>query len=138
MRRREFLSGTVAALVLASVGVRCGDVDPGTRTYGGTTLRRRKTSRGPNVLVLSLDDQNDWVGFLNNHPGTRTPNLDALAAESIVFNHAYTTAPMCNPARTAIFFGQPPHRSQVYDHSDKSDAALESFLPEHASLVDHF
>ena len=140
MRRREFLSGTAAALVLASAGLHWGCADSAeTRTYGSTTLRRRKAaSAGPNVLVLSLDDQNDWLGFLNNHPGTRTPNLDALAAESTVFTHAYTTAPMCNPARTAIFFGQPPHRSQVYDHGDESDAALERFLPEHASLADHF
>lgn len=140
MRRRQFLSGTAAALVFASVGVRCGTTDSAeTRTYGGTTLRRRNAGAdGPNLLVLSLDDQNDWLGFLDNHPGTRTPNLDALAAESVVFTHAYTTAPMCNPARMAIFFGQPPHRSQVYDHSDESDAALGRFVPEHVSLVDHF
>ena len=140
MRRREFLSGTAAALVFASVGVSCGNRgSDGTRTYGSTTLRRRDAvPDGPSVLVLSLDDQNDWLGFLNDHPGTKTPNLDALAAESVVFAHAYTPAPMCNPARTAIFYGQPPHRSQVYDHEDQSDAALKSFLPEHASLVDHF
>src|SRR5262245_23262841 len=47
-----------------------------TRTYGNTTLTRGEAADGaPNVLFISLDDCNDWLGYLNNHPGTSTPNV---------------------------------------------------------------
>ena len=61
-----------------------------TRRYGDLRLRRGKAaSDAPNVLFIILDDCNDWLGFLNNHPGTYTPNLDALAATSLLFDKAY-------------------------------------------------
>jgi hypothetical protein len=31
----------------------------------------------PNVLMIVLDDLNDWVGHLGGHPDVRTPHLDA-------------------------------------------------------------
>lgn len=33
----------------------------------------------PNVLMISIDNLNDWVGFLGGHPETVTPHMDALA-----------------------------------------------------------
>ncbi len=39
----------------------------------------------------------------------RTPNLDALAAEGIRYENAYTCQPVCGPARSAIFTGLFPH-----------------------------
>lgn len=88
--------------------------------------------------MLSLDDQNDWVGFLADHPGTRTPNLDELAAQSVVFDRAYTAAPMCKPARTAIYYGQPPDVSKVYDHSETSNRELARIELTRPSLIDSF
>src|SRR5262245_55757523 len=65
---------------------------PRERRYGDTVLRRMTASSDmPNVLFISFDDCNDWVGFLRNHPGTHTPNLDALARESLVFDQAHCT-----------------------------------------------
>ena len=33
----------------------------------------------PNVLMICIDDLNDWVGFLGGHPDAVTPHMDALA-----------------------------------------------------------
>ena len=33
----------------------------------------------PNVLFIAVDDLNNWVGFLDNHPGVKTPHMDQLA-----------------------------------------------------------
>ena len=65
------------------------------------------TEPQPNILFVSVDDLNDWVGFMNGHPGMKihTPNLDRLAASSMVFTNAHTPAPACAPARTAILTG---------------------------------
>lgn len=61
----------------------------------------------PNVLFIAVDDLNDWVGFLGGHAGMKihTPNLDRLAASSMVFTNAHTPAPACAPARAAILTG---------------------------------
>jgi len=45
----------------------------------------------PNVLFIAVDDLNDWVGFLGGHPQARTPHLDRLAAQGIVFRDAHFT-----------------------------------------------
>ena len=37
----------------------------------------------PNVLMIVLDDLNDWVGHLGGHPQVKTPHLDALAARGL-------------------------------------------------------
>lgn len=50
----------------------------------------------------------DTIGYMN--PVVKTPNLDALAAESLVFHNAYTTNPSCVPARAAIFTGKVPSK----------------------------
>ena len=33
----------------------------------------------PNLVLISVDDLNDWVGFMGGHPQARTPHMDALA-----------------------------------------------------------
>ncbi len=61
----------------------------------------------PNILFIAVDDLNDWVGFLGGHTGMKihTPNLDRLAASSLVFTNAHTPAPACAPTRAAILTG---------------------------------
>jgi arylsulfatase A-like enzyme len=86
--------------------------------------------------MLVLDDCNDWVGFLNNHPGTKTPNLDALAARSLVFAAAYCAAPMCLPARTANLFGRNPWETKIYNHSPQSFAYYDYMKAYTPSIID--
>lgn len=46
-----------------------------------------------------------------------TPNLDRLAAEGIRFDRAYTTQPVCGPARSALFTGYYPHSNGSWGNS---------------------
>ena len=62
----------------------------------------------PNILFLMTDEHRpDLAGFAGNSI-VRTPNLDRLAKDSVVFNHAYTPSPVCIPARQCIMSGQFP------------------------------
>ena len=70
----------------------------------------------PNVLFISIDDLNDWVGVLKGHPDARTTNIDRLANESTLFTKAYPAAPLCNPSRSALLTGIQPFTSGVYDN----------------------
>lgn len=68
----------------------------------------------PNILMICIDDMNDWVGFLGGHPQTLTPNMDALAEKGVNFTNAHCPAPGCSPSRNAILFGREPHNSGLY------------------------
>ena len=67
----------------------------------------------PNIIVVMTDQQRrDSLGFYGNE-FCRSPNLDALADESIVFDHGYTPYPLCTPARASMWTGVMPHMHGV-------------------------
>ncbi|MCC6263631.1 MAG: sulfatase [Bryobacterales bacterium] len=83
-----------------------------------------------NVLFISIDDLNDWVGCLGGHPQTRTPNLDRLASTGVLFSNAHCAAPLCNPSRAALMFGVRPSTSGVYSNDEpyRKSPVLENAL----------
>lgn len=60
------------------------------------------------ILIMTDTQRIDMLGCYGN-PDMDTPNLDRLAREGIRFEQAYTTQPVCQPARSAIFTGAYPH-----------------------------
>lgn len=88
----------------------------------------------PNVLFISMDDLNDWIGCLGGHPQARTPNIDRLAASGVLFTNAHCAAPACNPSRTAIMTGISPHKSGMYDNRQK----MREILPNNELLPRFF
>ena len=68
----------------------------------------------PNVLLLSIDDLNDWTGCLGGHPQAKTPNIDRLADRGTLFTNAHCQSPVCNPSRASLLTGRHPHSSGVY------------------------
>ncbi len=68
----------------------------------------------PNVLVIMIDDLNDWVGSLGGHPTVQTPHMDNLAAKGVQFTNAHVQAPICNPSRTSFMTGLRPTTTGVY------------------------
>lgn len=72
-----------------------------------------------NVLFLVADDLNTWLlGDTNRYAGkVVAPNLRGLADSGVLFNRAYTAAPVCSPSRTAFFSGVAPWRSGHYHNT---------------------
>lgn len=69
------------------------------------------------VLFLMTDSQRaDMLGCYGN-PDMHTPNLDRLAEQGIRFDKAYTTQPLCQPARAGIFLGCYPHSCASWSNS---------------------
>ncbi len=68
----------------------------------------------PNVLLIAVDDLNDWVGCLAGHPQAHTPNLDALAAAGVLFANAHCQAPVCMPSRASLMTSLLPSTSGLY------------------------
>ncbi|MEQ9287652.1 MAG: sulfatase [Cyclobacteriaceae bacterium] len=67
----------------------------------------------PNIIFIMADDLG-WqdVGFMGSK-WFETPNLDALASESLVFNQA-NMYPTCSPSRAALLTGKQSFRTGVY------------------------
>jgi arylsulfatase A-like enzyme len=61
--------------------------------------------RPPNVLMICIDDLNDWVGCLGGHPDAKTPHIDGLAKRGRNFANAHCVVPVCSPSRISIMSG---------------------------------
>lgn len=75
----------------------------------------------PNILWLIAEDISPDLGCYGNRDA-RTPNLDRLASQGRLYRHAYSTAPVCSPSRSAfctgmyqIAFDAQHHRSHRND-----------------------
>ena len=74
----------------------------------------------PNVVVITIDTlRPDHVGCYG-YKQIRTPNIDAVAADGVRFEHAYTPVPVTLPAHTAIFTGTYPMLSGMHDSAPTS------------------
>lgn len=58
----------------------------------------------------------------------RTPNLDALASEGAIFTRAYTTCPVCMPARASFLTGQYPHNFGMWDNIGRVRDVSDTYL----------
>ena len=47
----------------------------------------------PNVLMITVDDLNAWVGGLGGHPQSVTPNIERLSKRGVLFTNAHCQAP---------------------------------------------
>lgn len=71
-------------------------------------------SAAPNVLMIAIDDLNDWIGALGGHPQAQTPHMDRLAERGMLFANAHCQTPLCNSSRTSIMTGRRPGSTGIY------------------------
>ncbi len=80
-----------------------------------------QTIKKPNVLMIAVDDLNDWIGCMGGHPQAITPNIDRLAKEGTLFLNNHCQAPICGPSRASVMTGLHPITTGIYlQLSDKS------------------
>ncbi len=92
--RRSFLASAATAAMAASVPARPAPA-------------RRK----PNLLVLWTDEQRADTIDVYGNKRIRSPNLSTLASESVVFQNAYVSQPVCTPSRSTVMTGLWPHQN---------------------------
>ena len=81
----------------------------------------------PNVLWITFEDTSPRFGCYGD-PLARTPNVDRLASEGMLFRNAFSTAGVCSPARCAVITGMYAPSIGAHHHRT-SNAALTSYLP---------
>ncbi len=104
------------------------------------TNKTVKNTTPPNVLMICVDDLNNWLGCMNGHPNTKTPNIDRLAARGVLFLNTHCQAPLCGPSRASIMSGLRPSTTGIYGQINDNNIRKENkvtenidFLPEYFS-----
>jgi len=83
-------------------------------------IKSKKVDK-PNVLFISIDDLNDWLGCMDGHPNAKTPHMDELASQGVLFTNAYCQAPLCGPSRASLMMGLRPSTTGIYGMIDDNE-----------------
>ena len=71
----------------------------------------------PNIIFILIDDLGkEWISCYGSS-SVRTPNIDQVAGEGILFHNAWSM-PQCTPSRVALLTGQYPHTNGWINHFD--------------------
>lgn len=68
------------------------------------------TAGPPNIVLIHCHDLGDWLSTYG-YRGVPDPNLNEFAGQSLIFDKAFATAPLCTPARSSLFTGLMPHEN---------------------------
>ena len=92
-----------------------------------------------NVLFIAIDDLNTAVGAYG-HPLVKTPHIDGLAEQGVLFSRAYCQSPICIPSRASMLTGMRPETTQTYRSPHQFRDALPNALtlPQQFQQHDYF
>ncbi len=62
-------------------------------------------SQRPNILLITTDTSRCDTLHCMGYDFARSPNIDRLAAEGVMFTNAHTSSPVCSPARSSLITG---------------------------------
>ncbi|MFH0988861.1 MAG: sulfatase [bacterium] len=127
--RRDFLSTTA---VLGAGGII--GYSP-LRTLLGDTAAEFTSiaARRKNVLFLAVDDLRPELGCYG-HPMVKSPNIDALAKNGVLFERTYCQQAVCGPTRASLLTGKRPDTTKVYDLKTH----IRTTMPDVVTLQQHF
>ena len=84
-------------------------------------------NKRPNILFIMADQLT--AGAIGAYDSVvRTPHIDALAADGVLFNNFYCNSPICAASRASMMTGQYPHRVDVYDNGSELGASVPTFV----------
>ncbi|XP_054071385.1 iduronate 2-sulfatase [Rissa tridactyla] len=105
-----------AWLCLCLLGLLCRAFAP--EPAATPRLRTREAAAGPgdgmNVLFIVVDDLRPVLGCYGDKL-VKSPNIDQLASQSIVFSNAYAQQAVCAPSRVSFLTGRRPDTTRLYD-----------------------
>lgn len=117
---QQLLTILLAVLLLASCN------PPADRTASDESTSK------PNILFIAVDDLRTELGCYGNTQ-IKSPNIDRLADEGIVFRRAYCQQPICMASRASLLSGLRPDTLSIYNCSSVND-----LVPDVRTLNQHF
>jgi len=93
-----------------------------------SSLTAMSTKKKPNILFILSDDHRwDAMSYMG-HPVIKTPNMDRIAQEGVLFNNAFVTTSLCSPSRASFLTGQYAHNHGVKNNLTPWDNNNVTFL----------
>lgn len=127
MNRRDVLKAGAGAAASALAGPLVAETGPG--------------ARPPNIVFILADDMGWGDAACYGNPYSRTPSLDRLASEGMLFTDFHVASPVCSPSRAAFMTGQYPSRLRIH-HAiatplgpEETAAGMREFLDPEAPTV---
>ncbi|MCJ7692513.1 MAG: sulfatase-like hydrolase/transferase, partial [Sedimentisphaerales bacterium] len=113
--RREFLRalGSAAGLFVLPCCKSFAELSPG--------------SKKPNIIFIMTDDHASHALSCYGSRINRTPNLDRLAEEGMLFENCFCTNSICAPSRAVILTGKYSHLNGVVDNGVEFDGSQQTF-----------
>ena len=100
---------------------------------GGCSHQVVSEKQKPNILFIPVDDLRPELGCYGNDI-IKTPNIDKLAKQGVVFTRAYCQQALCNPSRASLLTGLRPDTIEVWDLT----ARFRDTMPEVVTLPQFF
>jgi arylsulfatase A-like enzyme len=90
----------------------------------GTTPIAGAEYRPPNVILILTDNQGAWTLGCYGNPDIRTPNIDRLAREGMLFERCFSSNAVCSPTRATLLTGLIPSQHGVHSYLTAGGAQI--------------
>ncbi len=84
-----------------------------------TALGRENSQNPPNIVFILIDDLRYDAVSCAGHPFLKTPQIDRLAKEGVLFKNAFVTTSLCSPSRGSFLTGCYAHTHEVFSNAGK-------------------
>ena len=102
------------------------------RTGRGGIPRVDPNTKKPNILYIMADQMAaPALKMYDSKSPIKTPHIDSLARDGVLFENAYCPAPLCAPSRFSLVSGQLPHKIGAHDNASQ----LSSEVPTYAHYL---
>jgi arylsulfatase A-like enzyme len=96
----------------------------------------------PNIILIMTDDQGWYdVGF-NGNDEIKTPNLDLIASNGVIFDRFYSASAVCSPTRASLITGRNPLRINIPNankgHMKDEEITIPELLKKEGYMTSHF
>ncbi len=108
--RRDFLLNSAAVGLGGMIGLSPLQKMSGSGLTGLSSL----TARRKNILFIAIDDLRPELGCYG-HPMVKSPCIDSLAKQGILFERTYCQQAVCGPSRASLLTGRRPDTTKIYD-----------------------
>jgi len=92
--------------------------------------QRSASANKPNIIFILTDDQRYDAMGCAGHPWLKTPNMDRLAKEGVLFKNAFVTTSLCSPSRGSFLTGCYAHTHEVFRNNGVDPAPAVPTFPQ--------
>lgn len=82
----------------------------------------------PNIIMVFTDQHNGRVVHAMGDPYVRTPNMDRMAENGVIFENTYCNSPLCVPSRSSMLSGLMPHKTKIFNNAQSLPSDKATFV----------